>query len=181
MEVKLKNYIKLYENILDKEVCKNIIKDTNFSLFERSKVNAGETTVVAIDERNVHRQPLNLKYEKIIFKTIGTILKKYGEEFNNFFSGAHCNDTGYEHLLYKGSEKGMYKTHTDSFSQTPRLISISILLNNNFVGGNFCFFDEYIIEKKIGSAVVFPSNFCFPHAVLPVTKGDRHSIITWIR
>ena len=34
--------------------------------------------------------------------------------------------------------------------------------------------------NKAGSAIVFPSNFCFPHAVLPVTKGERHSIITWI-
>ena len=45
---------------------------------------------------------------------------------------------------------------------------------------NIDFNKEYILEKKTGSAIVFPSNFCFPHAVLPVTKGDRHVVITWI-
>jgi len=57
----------------------------------------------------------------------------------------------------------------------------SFLLNDDYEGGNFSFFNkEYILEKKTGSAIVFPSNFCFPHAVLPVTKGDRHAVITWI-
>ena len=40
---------------------------------------------------------------------------------------------------------------------------------------------EMIVKKKVGSAVVFPSNFCFPHAVTPVINGDRHAVITWIR
>ena len=41
--------------------------------------------------------------------------------------------------------------------------------------------NAFIVKKKKASAVVFPSNFCFPHAVLPVKNGDRHSIITWIQ
>ena len=72
--------------------------------------------------------------------------------------------------------------HVDSLNLHPRILSISFILNDNYDGGNFIFFDEkYKIEKKKGMAVVFPSNFCFPHAVTPVTNGDRHAIITWIR
>ena len=36
------------------------------------------------------------------------------------------------------------------------------------------------LEKKKGSAVVFPSNFMFPHEVQKVTSGNRYSIMTWI-
>ncbi|HAT67017.1 MAG TPA: hypothetical protein DCS66_20895 [Flavobacteriaceae bacterium] len=27
--------------------------------------------------------------------------------------------------------------------------------------------------------MIFPSNFCYPHAVTPVNNGVRHSVITW--
>ena len=84
-------------------------------------------------------------------------------------------------MLYVGSEKGEYKEHTDHFRQATRVISCSILLNDNYDGGDLTFFGgEYVVSKKVGSAVVFPSNFCFPHSVTPVTNGDRHSITTWL-
>jgi len=178
---KLTDYIKLYENVLDKEICKNIIKDADFSSFERATVNNYGVNKVDMSSRIVFNQTLNNKYEKPIFNSVADVLAKYNNDIPNFFTGAQCNDTGYSHLLYKGSEGGTYKTHIDSFDKEPRLISISILLNDNFDGGNFCFFDEHIVEKKVGSAVVFPSNFCFPHGVLPVSNGDRHAVITWIR
>jgi predicted 2-oxoglutarate/Fe(II)-dependent dioxygenase YbiX len=53
-------------------------------------------------------------------------------------------------------------------------------LNDNFEGGEFSFFDEdlrYKIPK--GAALMFPSNFMYPHQIMPVTKGVRYSIITW--
>ena len=55
------------------------------------------------------------------------------------------------------------------------------IINDNFKGGEFAFFGgEYKIPKKKGSALIFPSNFCYPHAVLPVSGGDRHAVITWV-
>ena len=36
------------------------------------------------------------------------------------------------------------------------------------------------LNKDKGSAVVFPSNFMFPHEVEKVTSGVRYSIMTWI-
>ena len=55
------------------------------------------------------------------------------------------------------------------------------ILNDNYDGGDFVFFSgAYKVPPKGGSAVVFPSNFCYPHAVLPVSGGDRHAVITWV-
>ncbi len=71
--------------------------------------------------------------------------------------------------------------HVDHMDLYPRVLSCSLILNDNYDGGDFVFFDEeYLIEKKKGSIIMFPSNFCFPHAVTPVSNGDRHAIITWI-
>ena len=66
-----------------------------------------------------------------------------------------------------------------------RKLSMSILLNDNFSGGEFqfCTYKEeepHISTsafKGIGSIIVFPS--FIEHRVTPVTKGTRHSLVAW--
>ena len=172
----LKDFIKLYPDIIPLEVCEEIIKEKDLKFFPAT-LEAGKVTKY----RNCLVKHLNNKFENVFFNGVGTILKKYHEECRHFNTGLSCEDTGYEQLLYRGSDKGEYREHTAHFDLDPRVLSISFLLNDDYEGGNFSFFNkEYILEKKTGSAIVFPSNFCFPHAVLPVTKGDRHVVITWI-
>ena len=172
----LKDFIKLYPDIIPLEVCEEIIKEKDLKFYPAT-LSGGKVS----KHRNCLVKPLSNKFENIFFNAVGTILKKYGEECSHFDTGLSCEDTGYEHLLYRGSDKGEYKEHIEHFDLHPRVLSISFLLNDDYEGGNFSFFNkEYILEKKTGSAIVFPSNFCFPHAVLPVTKGDRHVVITWI-
>jgi predicted 2-oxoglutarate/Fe(II)-dependent dioxygenase YbiX len=132
--------------------------------------------------RNCYGKRLSKQFDEIIFNVIKTILKLYTQDIPHFGTGTTCEDTGYEHLFYKGSEKGEYKEHTDHSSTNPRVLSCSLILNDDYEGGDFSFFKgKYIVKKKSRSAVVFPSNFCFPHSVTPVTKGNRHAIVTWIR
>jgi|TARA_R110002020_G_scaffold201177_1_gene403712 hypothetical protein len=174
---KLSDFVRCYENVIDKDLCEKIVnqKDLSFTT----------TTTGVNDEVNPNRKcytkPLDNKFDKNICDVIGKIIIKYQKEIPDFSTGATIEDTGYDHLLYLGSEKGEYKEHTDHFDMFPRVLSCSLILNDDYEGGDFAFFGgEHIVPKKSGSAVVFPSNFCFPHAVRPVTKGNRHSIITWI-
>jgi len=177
--MELKNFIKLYENVLDTDVCKKIVDKVDHSKFQSALISNEKE--LSKYYRNCYEQLLNKEFEQTIFESIGKILSFYVKDFSFFSQTVEGIDTGYTHLLYKGGEKGEYKTHVDHMKTFPRVLSISILLNNNFEGGDFCFFDEYVIEKKVGSAVVFPSSFMFPHGVLPVSNGDRHAIITWVR
>jgi len=66
-----------------------------------------------------------------------------------------------------------------------RKLSMTVLLNDNYEGGEFQF-ATYNKEKceisapefnKIGSIVVFPSGM--EHRVAPVTKGIRYSLVVW--
>jgi len=66
-----------------------------------------------------------------------------------------------------------------------RKLSMTLLLNDNFEGGEFQF-TTYKKEKctihtpefnKIGSIIVFPS--FVEHRVMPVTKGIRYSLVVW--
>jgi predicted 2-oxoglutarate/Fe(II)-dependent dioxygenase YbiX len=175
--ISITDYIKSYENILTPEICKKIIKEDGDS-FEAAVVSDGTVSPY----RNCHIKDLDEKFDSILFQSIAKIIKLYEKDFNHFTTGLGCEDTGYEHLWYKGGEKGEYKEHVDHYDLNPRVLSCSIILNDDYTGGDFSFFKgEYVVPKKTGSAVVFPSNFCFPHSITPVSEGDRHSIITWIR
>ena len=176
--IKIEDYIVRYENILDEKTCDSIVQTYDKKNWNRSTVSDSEVN----ESRKCFGRPLDKKFHEKIFNAIGSILNSYKQTHPFFHTGLTCEDTGYEHLVYLGSEKGEYKMHSDHFDLYPRVLSISFILNDTYDGGDFCFFGDssLIVKKKKGSAVVFPSNFCFPHAVTPVTNGDRHSIITWI-
>ena len=61
-----------------------------------------------------------------------------------------------------------------------RKLSMSILLNDDYEGGEFQMNGTLGDEEKlegIGSLIIFPS-FIW-HQVTPVTKGTRYSLVTW--
>ena len=58
-----------------------------------------------------------------------------------------------------------------------RKLSMSIILNDEYEGGEFEFFAKDTILAKMGTIIVFPSYM--KHRVKPVTKGTRYSLVTW--
>ena len=59
------------------------------------------------------------------------------------------------------------------------LVSVIFYLNNDYEGGEFFVAEKEFVTEK-GSAIIFPSNFMFPHKVKEITKGTRWSIISWV-
>jgi len=84
-----------------------------------------------------------------------------------------------------GCHMAKYNTPDNSFYHDKvRKLSMTILLNDSFEGGQFEFAsyskeDCTItpIEMKRGYVVVFPSHM--EHRVAPVTKGTRYSLVCW--
>jgi len=176
--IKTTDYIHCYENILSKELCQDIIDNSkNLDFYEAVTLRES-----ARHMRKCYWRDLDKKFEKNIYNAVAEILQKYKKDHEMFSTGLSTEDTGYEHLIYFGEKSGQYKEHVDHMDSEPRVLSCSFILNDNFKGGEFAFFKgQYKISPKTGSVVVFPSNFCFPHAITPVSNGDRHAIITWIR
>jgi hypothetical protein len=84
------------------------------------------------------------------------------------------------YVLVKYGVGQFYKQHCDSFPGNPRELTISIALNDDFEGGEWAWFDRGLVKRfKRGDAVMFPSNFMFPHEILPVTRGARYALIAW--
>jgi hypothetical protein len=115
------------------------------------------------------------KIDDEVFECTKKAIQKYNEKFKQ----AHISkDSGYQLLKYE--KGGFYIQHVDSFIDIPRTISCSFILNNDFKGGEFSFFNNTLVYSlKKGSAIMFPSNFLYPHSVLPVIDGTRYSIVTW--
>ena len=109
------------------------------------------------------------------FVSASGAIKKYREKF------PLCKikeDSGYDLIRY--NEGQFYSTHTDSFKEIPRAVSCSFALNDDYEGGEFAFFNRELVYKlKKGSCIMFPSNFMYPHEIMPVTSGTRYSIVTW--
>jgi predicted 2-oxoglutarate/Fe(II)-dependent dioxygenase YbiX len=182
---KLEDFIKVFDDIVPVDLCDKILAeyiDSNEwldTLVGEGMVNKNirNCSTISMSDSNV----INRNYEsrKYIDENIHTSLLKGIDQYKSLFPNlAPDIDTGYELLRYKTGE--FYSTHTDSFKQQQRSVSCSISLNDDFVGGEFAFFDrEIMIRLMKGSVVMFPSNFMYPHEIMPVIEGTRYSIITW--
>ncbi len=79
---------------------------------------------------------------------------------------------------------GKYGKHVDKgYSTLIRKLSVSIQLDDpsNYEGGELFLYDSEVgipMKKEQGTLVAFPSYTL--HEVMPVTKGERNSLVAWI-
>tara|TARA_R100000773_G_C4199427_1_gene102438 strand:+ start:461 stop:1033 length:573 start_codon:yes stop_codon:yes gene_type:complete len=81
---------------------------------------------------------------------------------------------------------GKYNVHVDYYKTLPRMLSLILFINDDYEGGDLIMHNSNStetekIEKKKNRCVIFPSNHLYPHAVTPVTKGTRYTMVTWIQ
>ena len=181
----INNYIVTFDGVITDALCEAILAEfSNEEEWVKTVVNEGEikpeirsaeTIVISYPHVIEKNLKIRAKLEKYIFASAGLAIKKYNEKFP---LALIQEDSGYELLRYK--EGQFYTQHTDSFKMRPRAISCSFVLNDDYEGGEFAFFDrELIYNLKKGSCIMFPSNFMYPHEIMPVTSGTRYSIVTW--
>jgi len=179
------DYIKVYENIIDDDLCDKLIKEfsndewVNASIENEGRIDLSIRNCKSVYLSSNQSTDKNKKTRKLLdekmFECASNVIKKYMDEFPRLNIQS---DTGYTVLKYE--EGGFYIQHVDSYKQEPRTVSCSFILNDDYEGGEFAFFDRKIKYKlKKGSVLMFPSNFMFPHEITPIKKGTRYSVITW--
>lgn len=111
---------------------------------------------------------------------IGSLIKELNRHYK--FEGYQIeNDFTFQFTEYQVNE--YYNWHTDSgnTSNAKRKISIVILLNDDYEGGDLVLNvneNEKIMDKKIGNLFLFDSNIL--HKVTPINFGIRYSLVTWV-
>jgi len=184
----LDHFVRVYENALPDKVCDDILNEyVTTDLWSQAMTGGGaddtarNCDVIGISNRDILEQSPNIRtmLDKSLFNCVATLIKKYESDCAGKDGLSIAQDTGYELLRYR--EGQFYVQHTDHFKENPRVVSCSICLNDDYEGGEFAFFDRNkVIKPKKGSAIMFPSSFMFPHEVMPVIKGNRYAIITWL-
>lgn len=182
----MKEYILEVKKIIPKIVCKKIINyfDNNFkdALIQGDGLNK--------DIRNcLTRSVLYPKTfgEVICSNVIKEKIFECVQHYQNKFNRIHISKISQlDFLKYETNKhKAGYKFHEDfGLDVSERHLSISICLNNEYEGGEFVFLlndgSHFTIPQNTGDAVIFPSNFMFPHQVNKVTNGTRYALIGWV-
>ena len=84
-------------------------------------------------------------------------------------------------LQYEKTQE--YKFHHDAatnpnIQEYHRKISVITYLSDGFEGGGTAF-PHVTLKPKPGYALIFPSNWCYPHAGEPVKEGRKRVAVTW--
>ena len=174
--MEIKNFIKIYDEVLPWSVLSNLIRFASISNFMEARVGGGEQDRKDFNVRRTYNLPLsnlsnsisNVHWFNLLYGYFNKNLKNYKIDAN----------------ILKYEDTGFYTWHVDHFATVPRTMSCILLLNNDYEGGNLCFRNpdgsgEWEVEVKPNRMIIWPSNFLYPHTVKPVTKGKRYSVVAW--
>jgi len=150
------------------------------NILKQGRVNSADQKVVDLKKRDVDVWLINEdeKFDDMPIDQMLCVLAVYANQTFDF------NVTGLlerpQLLRYGEGSKG-YDWHLDigTGDASTRKISVSVLLNSDYKGGELAFFSEgsQMMKADAGVAVAFPS--FLPHKVMPVTKGERWSLVAW--
>ena len=169
---------KLIENFVDEDFCKEYLQNTDWRQSEVTNRN-GENSVT---DKRARRSSVHFYHNDQI--PLYDKIKKYSDSYFNVGEITHID---YQLARYDESESGFFHMHDDKIrSADPyvRKLSCSIFLSDpdTYEGGSFIF-QKYDLQRIRNwnaqyNCVMFPSEGVF-HAVLPVTKGIRYSLVCW--
>ena len=187
--MRLEDFIHVEKNAISDELCREIIneyedsddwKAGTINDYEINEYRKCEVVYLSQDETLEKNLKTRNKIDEKLYKIINNLLEKYLKKYDALGYVQIKEDTGYMLLRYKTGD--YVKKHVDTSSDQHRTLSCSLILNDDYEGGEITFFDGEIKPNlKKGDLLIFPSSFTYPHQVLPVTSGTRYSIITWIR
>lgn len=173
----------VFQNDINKEICQKII-DLGKDKWEEARV--GGTTERRLD-REKRKTNVAWSNDEWIFNICWEYLHTANRNSNWNFEISACEPM----QITKYEKDGHYDFHFDGdgftrfnnpsnkfLHRTTRKLSMTIVLNEDYEGGEFEFFeDKNLIKEKMGTVIVFPSYLV--HKVRPVTKGTRYSLVAW--
>jgi PKHD-type hydroxylase len=123
-----------------------------------------------------------------VFDRMNMILNTINDQFYGFELNGYDS---FQYTAYNSEELAEYDWHMDIIlgksaynanMPEPRKLSMTILLNDDFEGGEFQVNlgnekKPETVELPKGRAIIFPSWLI--HRVKPVTKGIRRSVVVW--
>mgnify|MGYP003137883707 CR=1 FL=1 len=176
----------VFENALGKEICEQII-ETGKNKWIQGKIQYEEQNKVKLHKKT-RDSDVAWCDDDWLYKICWDYLNTANKNANWNFQISSCEPM----QITRYKKNGHYDFHFDGNGFTrynmpedevlhgkTRKLSMTIVLNQDYEGGEFEFFDsgKTLIKEKMGTVIVFPSYFV--HRVRPVTKGTRYSLVAW--
>jgi predicted 2-oxoglutarate/Fe(II)-dependent dioxygenase YbiX len=181
----IRDYVVTFKNLLSQDTCTQLMNwlttlpeaENAWDGWEVAKSATGHDKQEITEHRTCHFTMLN-EHRAPNFANLEMALHHVNEKYP-FQHNSHSH-TGIQVLRYQQGHK--FREHIDHYSGGPRILSVSILLNDDYEGGQFSFWQgRHSAERfnEAGDALVFPSGLSFPHQVEPITRGTRYSMVIW--
>jgi PKHD-type hydroxylase len=182
-EIDQVNLYAFWNNAFSKEECQTIINIAKNKGLIKSKTGQG----LIKGESDVRDSKISWLYSNDdidwVFRRVTDIVLNLNEKFFKF--DLFGLNEGFQFTNYE-APSGKYGKHIDRGINTPvRKLSISIQLTDpeEYEGGELKLYDgddnqANVMDKTQGTLILFPSYVL--HEVMPVTKGERNSLVTWV-
>mgnify|MGYP003118440724 FL=1 len=175
------NYIKYYKKIVPNDLCDRLCdydfkyEPSTYSTHDSGKVVKNDR--VSMDDCWIGKDNWFYTSLKEVFETV---IVKYKADFP-LFEVSKTTDF----RISRYGKNGFMSNHVDNIHHShgqqwgyPQ-VSALLYLNDDYEGGDFVVSGKKFKTEK-GSALIFPSNFVYPHEVEKIVKGTRFSIVTWL-
>lgn len=185
--------LNVYHNVFSKEDVSSIIDSLESSLNGQTKFHWREAMVTNSD------QPIKKARDcvdfKMNFKSLGPVdesnkklhdayqvvfdnLKKCVDDYSRYWG---INVNYYEifnFVKYEGEGKH-FRIHADDGPHYKCAVSAVVYLNDDYEGGEIYFprLDDTTIKPGFGDIAIFPSNYAYEHASLPIKSGTKYCVV----
>lgn len=165
------------ENALDSSMIEYLLNSNVH--FKKAEVVVDEKGTVTISNtRRCREARLSADEHLAVFNQVHVLFDEAKQIFNKEYSK---DRTTVSIMRYTEQDLGYFDWHIDALSYSGikhvRQLSMSILLDNNYEGGQLCFENRVFDRPNPGTCIIFPSTY--RHKVGMVTRGVRHSLVSW--
>jgi hypothetical protein len=186
------NGVYIYKNTLSKDLklverLEKVIAENNDDWFKWSFAMVGHQKIM-----KDYRDCVDFKVHKEVFETnskaANSDLKKIYYEIDerlkvclDHYCSLYNLKMNFQEAVnfVRYSEGQHFQVHSDSGFSYSCTVSTVMYLNDDYVGGGLWFPHlNYTYQPEAGDIVLFPSNFLYAHAALPVEQGTKYSAVT---
>tara|TARA_B110000305_G_scaffold196242_1_gene221230 strand:+ start:860 stop:1420 length:561 start_codon:yes stop_codon:yes gene_type:complete len=180
----IQDYVKLYDNIIDLNLCDSTVASLSPDKFEPHYYFNAITQERTQNEFDLEMSWNDIPQRQAVTSALFPAIDRYLTDIKSeCFKGWQ----GYTPIRFnKYHENKKMTLHCDHiqdlFGEGPNgipILSIVGELNDDYTGGEFIMWDTVIKIPK-GSVLIFPSVFLYPHKVDPVITGTRYSYVSWV-
>jgi len=183
-DMDLKEYIRIYDDVLDYNVCKNAVElfkhDENIVTLEEPQMSSLNMTIMSEEKKH----PEWTAVHNHLLQVISAAAQQYAIEMK--MDKYWPRENSLEQLKmhkYCASSGDKFDSHIDvgNYESARRFCGFFLYLNDVDQGGE-TFFDhlDYKIAAKCGRIVLFPSNWMYPYAELPPESADKYTVTTYL-